>query len=117
MARGVRWYLVGSLVLVTLAGCGKTFLQYGEREKWRRDAEVACMQSGTVREGAGLVRIEPIEGPGICGAAFPFKVSAFGENGTLGFADEPIRPPGAIPNGTPQAQQPPWPVATSRQLP
>ena len=116
MARGVRWYLVGSLVLVTLAGCGKTFLQYGEREKWRRDAEVACMQSGTVREGAGLVRIEPIEGPGICGAAFPFKVSAFGENGALGFADEPIRPPGAIPNGTPQAQQPPWPGATSRQL-
>ena len=108
MTRGVRWSLVGSVVLLALAGCGRGFLQYAEREPWRREAEVACMKSGAVREGAGLVRIEPIEGPGICGAVFPLKVAAFGENSTFGFADEAIRPPGSIPGG---AQQPRWPIA------
>lgn len=111
MTRGVRRYLVGSLVLLALAGCGRGFLQYAEREPWRREAEVACLKSGAVREGAGLVRIEPIEGPGICGAEFPLKVAAFGENSAFGFADEAVRPPGAIPGG---AQQPRWPIAQPR---
>lgn len=66
------------------------------------------MKSGAVRESAGLVRIEPIEGPGICGAEFPLRVAAFGENSTFGFADEAIRPPGSVPGG---AQQPRWPIA------
>ena len=66
------------------------------------------MNSGAVREGAGLVRIEPIEGPGVCGAVLPLKVAAFGESSTFGFADEAIRPPGSIPGG---AQQPRWPIA------
>src|SRR5882724_4995392 len=96
MTRGVRWYLVGSLVLVTLAGCGRSFLQYAERERWRREAEVACLKSGTVKEGPALVRIQPIEGPGICGADFPLKVAALGEGSAVGFADE-LRPPGGIP--------------------
>jgi hypothetical protein len=109
MWRGVRWYLVGCLVLVALAGCGRGFLQYAEREKWRREAEVACLNSGTVREGAGVVRVEPIEGPGICGADFPLKVALLGDSAPLGYADEPIRPPGAIP-GAPAAS-PPWPLA------
>ena len=69
----------------------------GEREPWRREAEVACLNSGTVKESAGLVRIEPIEGPGMCGADFPLKVSALGEGSALGFADEPVRPPGVDP--------------------
>jgi extensin-like protein len=101
---GVRWYLVGSLVLVALAGCGRGFM-FAEREPWRHDAEVACMKSGAVREGAGLVRIEPIEGPGICGADFPLKVAALGEH-VLGFTDAPLRPPGAIPG----VSQPRWPI-------
>lgn len=114
MARGVRWYLVGSLVFVTLAGCGRSYLQYAERERWRSEAEVACLKSGTVRETAGLVRIEPIEGPGVCGAEFPLKVAAFGDGRALGFASEPLRPPGSIPNA---AAQPRWPIATPRNPP
>lgn len=108
MLCGVRWYLVGSFVLVALAGCGRGFM-FAEREPWRHDAEVACLKSGAVREGAGLVRIEPIDGPGICGADFPLKVAALGEPPALGFADEPLRPPGVIPGGT----QPRWPIAQS----
>lgn len=96
-------YLVGSLVLVSLAGCGRGFFT-AEREPWRAEAEKACLKSGTVRETAELVRIDPISGPGVCGAEFPLKVAAFGENSsTLGFADD-MRPPGNIGN------QPRWQV-------
>jgi Extensin-like protein C-terminus len=105
MTRGVRLYLVGSFVLVSLAGCGRGFFQSEEREPWRTEAEIACLKSGVVRESLDLVRIDPISGPGICGAEFPLKVAALGEsNGSFGFADE-LRPPGDIGN------QPRWPIA------
>ena len=104
--RAVRWYLVGSLVLVTLAGCGRGFM-FAEREPWRHDAEVACLKSGTVRERAGLVRIEPIDGPGICGADFPLKVAVLGDTAALGYTNQPPRPPGAIPG----VSEPRWPIA------
>ena len=105
MTRGVRLYLVGSLVLVSLAGCGRGFFQSAEREPWRAEAEVACLKSGAVKESAELVRIDPISGPGVCGAEYPLKVAALGENITsFGFADESLRPPGNIGN------QPRWPI-------
>jgi hypothetical protein len=109
MARGVWLYLVGSVVLVSLAGCGRGFFQTAEREPWRHEAEVACLKSGEVHEGVNLVRIDPISGPGICGADFPLKVSALdtGSSSGLGYADD-LRPPGGIPNAQPQ---PRWPVS------
>jgi Extensin-like protein C-terminus len=98
-------YLVGSIVLVTLAGCGRGFFQ-AEREPWRAEAEIACLKSGAVKEGPEVVRIAPISGPGVCGADYPLKVSAIGEGTpTYGFADEDLRPPAPIGN------QPPWPVS------
>jgi hypothetical protein len=109
MARGVRLYLVGSVVLVSLAGCGRGFFQSAEREPWRAEAEVACLKSGAVKETPELVRIDPISGPGVCGAEFPLKVAALGEGtGTFGFADDP-RPPASIGN------QPRWPVGRPPQ--
>jgi hypothetical protein len=108
MTRGVRLYLVGSLVLVSLAGCGRGFFQ-AEREPWRAEAEVACLKSGAVREGPDRVRVEPISGPGACGAEFPLKVALLGEgSSTFGFADD-LRPPAPIGN------QPRWPVAQPAQ--
>src|SRR5215213_2807951 len=105
MTHGVRLYLVGSLVLVSLAGCGRGFFQSAEREPWRAEAEVACLKSGAVKETAELVRIDPISGPGVCGAEYPLKVAALGDNITsFGFADESLRPPGTIGN------QPRWPI-------
>jgi hypothetical protein len=104
MTRGVRLYLVGSFVLVSLAGCGRGYFQSEEREPWRAEAEIACLKSGAVKESAELVRIDPISGPGMCGAEFPLKVAALGEsNSSFGFADDDLRPPGAIGN------QPRWP--------
>jgi hypothetical protein len=101
-------YLVGSVVLVALAGCGRGFLLWQEREPWRHEAEVQCLKSGAVKEGPGIVRIEPISGPGICGADFPLKVAVLGQGNAYGYTDE-LRPPGAIAGG---ASVPPrWPIA------
>src|SRR4051794_6020809 len=106
MTRGVRLYLVGSFVLVSLAGCGRGFFQSAEREPWRAEAEIACLKSGAVKENADLVRINPISGPGVCGAEYPLKVAALGESsGSFGFADE-LRPPAGI-----GGDQPRWPVS------
>src|SRR4051812_29107590 len=103
MTRGVCLYLVGSIVLVSLAGCGRGFFQ--EREPWRAEAGIACLKSGAVKESAEVVRIDPISGPGMCGADFPLKVAALGESaGSYGFADEDLRPPAPIGN------QPRWPI-------
>jgi Extensin-like protein C-terminus len=111
MTRGVRLYLVGSIVLVTLAGCGHGFFQTAEREPWRAEAEIACLKSGGVKESLDVVRVDPISGPGVCGAQYPLKVAAFGEaSSSYGFVDEELRPPGDIGNG-----QPRWPIA--RQQP
>ena len=112
MTRGVRLYLVGSFVLVSLAGCGRGFFQSAEREPWRAEAEEACLKSGAVKESADVVRIDPISGPGVCGAEFPLKVSALGEEtSTYGFADEDLRPPANIGN------QPRWPVSQPQSYP
>ena len=108
MVRGVRGVLVGSVVvglLVVLAACSGRFLSE-PRAAWRRDAEIACLNSGAVSESAGKVRIEPISGPGACGADFPLKVSALGSGMPLAcsvavpvFAPRNTRPPPRGPTG------------------
>jgi|tagenome__1003787_1003787.scaffolds.fasta_scaffold20916916_3 hypothetical protein len=109
MARGVARYLVGSLVVLGLAACGKMWV--AERDAWRHEAEVACLKSGVVKESPSLVRVEPITGPGICGADFPLKVAAIGEGAPIGFADD-LRPPGQVPQplATPPGSYSPRPA-------
>ena len=75
MKRRVSLSLAGTVVLLTLAGCGRSFLNFGERPAWRHDEEVACLKSGAVKIGVGVEQIKPIEGPGMCGADFPLKVA------------------------------------------
>jgi hypothetical protein len=114
MKGGLRFYLTGSVMLLALAGCGRSFLQTGERASWRHQAEVECLKSGAVKFSAGVVQISPIEGPGMCGADFPLKVAALGESSAFGYADD-LRPPGAIPNGS-SAQMPRWPLNEPRYV-
>src|SRR5450631_2973225 len=126
MTRGVRLYLVGSFVLVSLAGCGRGFFQSAERERepWRAEAEIACLKSGAIKETPDLVRISPISGPGVCGAEFPLKVAALGEaSGSFGFADD-LRPSADIGNQPrwsmsrpppPQPRAQPYPDTAMRQ--
>lgn len=112
MKRRVSLYLVGSVALISLAGCGRGLFQFQEREPWRAEAEAACLKSGAVREGVALVRVKPISGPGVCGAEFPLKVAALGEsNSRMGFAND-LRPPGAI-----GGSQPRWPVQQQQAQP
>jgi Extensin-like protein C-terminus len=109
MMRRLRCYLLGAIAVAALgllAGCSGRYF-FAEREPWRHDAEVECLNSGAVKEGPGKVRISPIEGPGICGADFPFKVSSLGDSAPLSY-DDP-RPPAAVPNAS--GQMPPrWPI-------
>jgi hypothetical protein len=104
MKRRITLSLIGCLALASLAGCGRGFFQTEQRAPWRAEAEAACLKSGAVKETADLVRINPISGPGMCGAEFPLKVAALGEaSSSLGFAND-LRPPAAIGNN-----QPRWP--------
>ena len=96
MKGGVGLYFAGAGVLLALAGCGRSFMS-GERAPWRHQAEISCLKSGAVKVGAGVVQIEPIEGPGMCGADFPLKVAALGESSpAISYSDD-LRPPGSIP--------------------
>lgn len=113
-----RLYLAGSGValagLLTLAGCGGGFMQFGaERAAWRAEAENDCLKSGAVKLDSGVVQMSPIEGPGMCGAEFPLKVSALGEGGVaMSYADQ-IRPPGSVPTNS----MPRWPANNSYSPP
>jgi len=112
MSRGVQWSLLGTVVvaaLIALAGCSHYF-NVGEREAWRHDAEVSCLNAGAVKDSSERVRISAISGPGICGMDFPIRVSTIGASGPLGYDDEALRPPGAIPDGAlPQH----WPIQSN----
>jgi hypothetical protein len=115
MTRGVRKYLVGSVVLaalVAVAGC--THFMMAERDPWRHDAEVACLNSGVPDAIPGRVRISTISGAGACGIDYPLKVSEIGATSPLGYDDAPMVPPGSIPNGSGPRQ---WPGVQSSTLP
>ena len=112
MTRGWGFTIAGGVVLLALAGCGRSFFMDGERAAWRHEAEVACIKSGAVK--VGVERIDPIEGPGMCGADFPFRVTALGEAPLMSYADE-LRPPASIPNVSPD--MPHWPPSEPRYIP
>jgi hypothetical protein len=121
MTRGVQWSLVCFIVLIALialAGCSHYL--FAEREPWRHDAEISCLNTGAVKETPQRVRISAISGPGICGMDYPLRVAALGDNPPLAYDAEPPRPPGNIPTGTVSQDVPPivsqgWPDALSRK--
>ncbi len=95
MSRGVYFgFTVVVLLLFVLAGCARMSLV--ERDPWRSEAEIACMQSGAVTEGPGVAIVQRIDGPGMCGADYPLRISTLGSSAVLGYADEVTRPPEPI---------------------
>jgi len=123
MTRGVQWSLVCFIVLIALialAGCSHYL--FAEREPWRHDAEIACLNTGAVKETPQRVRISAISGPGICGMDYPLRVAVLGDNPPLAYDEAPPRPPGNIPTGALPQDVPPivsrgWPDALSRKTP
>jgi hypothetical protein len=112
MALKLRTCLAGFVIAVglgALAACSGGGFWGGEREPWRKEAEARCIGSGAVREGPAVTRINAINGPGMCGADYPFRVSSLGVPMALSFGDD-LRPPASIPNA-PRAAPPRWPVA------
>lgn len=114
MSRGFQRALPAAVVAVLIALAGCSHYLSGEREAWRHDAEVACLNSGTVKEGPERVQISAISGPGICGIDFPLRVSALGTSGPLGYDDDAPRPPGSIPQGSLPSH---WPVVQPNASP
>ena len=106
------------IALIALAGC--THYLFAEREPWRHDAEIACLNTGAVKETPQRVRISAIGGPGICGMDYPIRVAALGDNPPLAYDAEPPRPPAAIPGGAVSHDVPPivsqgWPDGLSKK--
>lgn len=83
-----RIVLVASLLgsLVTLWGCGKSDNSLAstvgaprfksKAEPWRKKEENRCLALGIVRSSPHLVRRTSLGGPGHCGVANPFEMSA-----------------------------------------
>jgi hypothetical protein len=82
----MRFILRGTFPVAALALAGCAGLWLGEREPWRRDAELTCLQSGAVKEGPTVTIVKAINGPGLCGADYPLQVAGFGGSAPLRIA-------------------------------
>ena len=115
---------IGFGALSAIAGCSHYLL--AQRQPWRQEAELACLNAGVPQELPDRVRIASIEGPGACGIDYPLKVSELGENtAPLSYSDQAPRPPGSIPGPYPAplvsqasgAAPQHWPLIESSALP
>ena len=81
MRRGLVAFVALSLVGLGLTGCG--LFRFEQREPWRSQAEEACLSQRMVQPSAYMAMSSKIDGPGVCGMDYPFKVAAF-NNGAVG---------------------------------
>jgi hypothetical protein len=76
LRRGV--YAFGLASVLALWGCGRSsgpdFVS--KPEPWRAEEEMRCLTSGQVRPNPFVVQRAALGGPGYCGAAHPFEMSA-----------------------------------------
>ena len=85
MRRGFVAFFALSLVGVGLTGCG--LFRFEQREPWRAQAEEACLSQRLVQPSAYMSLSSKIDGPGVCGIDYPFKVAAF-TNGSVGLTSK-----------------------------
>jgi hypothetical protein len=84
--RSFPWRALGCGLLLGLNAC--SHVAFEEREPWRQEAEVTCIQAGTVKEGPAITMVKAVEGPGVCGIAYPLRVAALGETALTSYAEE-----------------------------
>ncbi len=72
------WPRLSLLVLAAAVGSlgGCSDYQHQERPPWRAQAEQACLAHGLIHESSFVRAFHELDGPGICGATYPFKVTA-----------------------------------------
>ncbi len=75
MFRRAVQFIVGAVVLLSLAGCG--LFRFEQRAPWRDQAERDCLASGQVKITPYVEPGREIDGPGACGMVQPLRVSAF----------------------------------------
>lgn len=85
MRRGLVAFFALSLVGLGLTGCG--LFRFEQREPWRSQAEEACLAQRLVQPSAYVALSAKIDGPGVCGMDYPFKISAF-NNGSVGLTSK-----------------------------
>jgi Extensin-like protein C-terminus len=74
MARLVVSIAAAAALLLALAGCSN--YEAPRRQAWRGAAEKACVSQKPFEVSAYIQPAREIDGPGICGLYYPFKVSA-----------------------------------------
>ena len=77
MARKLLPLLAATCVVAALGGCG--VFQRQQRPAWRAQAENICLAQKLVHVSAYVQPAPAIDGPGICGAEHPFRVTALQE--------------------------------------
>jgi hypothetical protein len=85
MRRGLVAFIVLTLVGLGITGCG--LFRFEQREPWRTQAEEACLSQRLVQPTAYMAQSSKIDGPGVCGMDYPFKVSAF-SSGSVGLTSK-----------------------------
>lgn len=85
MRRGCVAFLALALIAVALVGCGR--FGFEQREPWRVQAEESCLAAKLVTPTAYMSRAAEINGPGVCGITYPFKIAAFA-GGQVGLSNK-----------------------------
>jgi len=79
MARRVLPFAACAALMLTFAGCSN--YETPRRPAWRGAAEKACLAQKPFQVSAYIQPAREIDGPGICGLSYPFKVSALLDGG------------------------------------
>ena len=79
MARHVLPFAASAALTLALAGCSN--YETPRRPSWRGAAEKACLAQKPFQVSAYIQPAREIDGPGICGLFYPFKVSALRDGG------------------------------------
>jgi hypothetical protein len=66
---------VGGVIAGLVVGCSQ--FRREQRAEWRGEAERACLRTGTIQQMPHATVAKALEGPGMCGADHPIRISAF----------------------------------------
>ena len=112
MSRGVRWFLIGSAALVTLAGCGRGYLPIcASASRGGARPKSPASTPAPSRKAPASSASRRSRAPACAAPTFRSRSRRWAKARRMGFGDEPMRPPGSIPGASRPAPQPRWPIS------